>query len=198
MSRFLFALILIQAATATLPPAPQTPGNVTPGNITPGNATPGTVSPATPPATVVADPAAVTFTTDVGLLMVAVKPTMVTEYEAAIIALQGALAVSTDAEMQKLAKGWRVFKATDLDAKSNAIYVHVLQPTVASADYRPSMLLDKLLSGAPLELLAKYRDSFAVPPTKLALTEFANMSVAPVAKPTNASPATPTAPKPPK
>ena len=198
MTRFLLALIFIQAAAAALPPSPQTPGNVTPGNVTPGNATPTTASPPNPPATVVPDPAAVTFTTEVGLLMVAVKPTMVAEYEAAIVALQAALATATDAEMQKLAKGWRVFKATELDAKTNAIYVHLLQPTVATADYRPSMLLDKLLSGAPLELLAKYRDSFAVAPTKLALTEFANMSLAPIPKPTNASSTTPIAPKPPR
>jgi hypothetical protein len=37
-------------------------------------------------------------------------------------------------------------------------------------DYRPSLWLDKLLDGAPPDLLSKYRDTFATPPTKLSLT----------------------------
>ena len=39
------------------------------------------------------------------------------------------------------------------------------------------------------DLLSKYQDAFAMPPTKLNLTEFANMSVAPL-------PATPETKKP--
>ena len=193
MTRFLLAVLLIQAAAQTVPPAaPQPPRNVTPSNTTPGNATP-----AAPKAPVAPDPAAVTFTAKTGLLLVAIKPAMIDEYEAMIVALQEALAKSTDEEMRALARGWTVYKANEPDSKTNALYVHLLQPTVATADYRPSILLDKLMSGAPVEMLAKYRDSFAVPPTKLALTEFAKMSVMPVPKPTNASPAGPPKPKPP-
>jgi len=76
--------------------------------------------------------------------------------------------------------------------------VYLLQPPLPTADYRPSLWLDKLMAGAPAELLAKYRDSFAAPPTKLGLVEFANMSIAPVPKPTNASPSTPSNVAPPK
>jgi hypothetical protein len=197
--RLLIVLVLIQAAAQTLPqlPALQPPGNITPGNTTPGNATPGNTSPghATPPAPLAADPAAVTFTTEIGVLLVAVKPTAVADYEAAIVALQEALAKSTDAETRQIAEGWRVYKADLPDAKSNALYVHLLQPAIPTADYRPSLLLDKLLAGAPADLLAKYRDSFAIAPTKLSLTEFAHMAVAPVPKPANASPDAPVAPE---
>ena len=190
MTRPLIAVLLTFAAIHAASPR-QTPGNATPaapGNTTP--AAPGNVPPAVP----ILDPAAVTFETEVGLLLVAVKPLAVADYEAMIVALQEAMATTTDEELREIAKGWRVFKAGQTDAKANAIYVHLLQPTVTTADYRPSMLLDKLLAGAPLELLAKYRDSFAVPPTKLPLTEFANMTVKPVPKPSNTSPAGPTAP----
>jgi hypothetical protein len=211
VTRLLLVLVLIQAAVQTIP---QTSSILQPGNATPGNATPanGTPANATPPAPLSVDPAAVTFTTDIGMLLVAVRPLAVADYEAAIVALQDALSKSTDEDMRALAKGWRVYKTDLPDAKSNPLYVHLLQPTVATADYRPSMLLDKLLSGAPAELLAKYRDSFAIPPAKLSLTEFAHMAVAPVpkntspdgptppGKPGNASPAKPgnaSAPKPP-
>jgi hypothetical protein len=159
----------------------QTPGNVTPGNVTPGNAT-------APPSL---DPGAATFVSPAGMMLVTVKPDKTADYEAVITALQEALAKAEDEETRTLAAGWRVYKATDLDAKANAIYIHVLDPLIANTDYRPSLWLDKLLGGAPAELLGKYRDSFGAPPTKLSVTEFAHMSVAPVAKPSNASPAAP-------
>jgi hypothetical protein len=166
-----------------------------PSNATAANATPANVS-----STGGLDPAAVTFTTDFGLVLHAVKPGSVADYENAIVALQEAMATSPDEDVRKMAAGWRVFKATELDAKANPLYVHWLQPAMPGVDYRPSLWLDKLLEGAPPELLAKYRDAFAVAPSKLALTEFATMSVAPIPKPTNATPtnATPTNGTPPR
>ena len=84
--------------------------------------------------------------------------------------MKDALAKADDAETLKLAGAWRIYKATEADAKSSVIYVHFLDPVVPGVDYRPSLWLDKLLSGAPADLLAKYRDAFAVPPTKLSLS----------------------------
>ena len=107
------------------------------------------------------DPAAATFASDAGVLVVSVKPDKTADYEAAIRALQEALSKATDEKHREIAKGWRVFKATDLDAKANAVYIHLLQPAVKSVDYRVSVLLDELLSGASAELLAKYRDAIA-------------------------------------
>ena len=43
--------------------------------------------------------------------------------------------------------------------------------------------LDELVKDLAPELLTKYGDSFAAPPRRLNLVEFANMSVAPVALP---------------
>jgi hypothetical protein len=117
------------------------------------------------------DPAAVLFESPVGLVLHAVKPGSETSYEEALLALKDALASASDPETQKIASGWRVFKATEPDAKTNVIYVHWLDPAVAGVDYRPSLWLDKLLAGAPGEMLAKYRDAFAQPPAKLSLTE---------------------------
>lgn len=128
------------------------------------------------------DPATATFTTDVGLLLVSVKPDKAADYEAAITALQGALSSATDAARRPQAQGWRVFRASEPDAKGNVLYVHAILPTVPGADYRPSILLDELLRDAPVELLAKYKEALAAAPTRLSLTELANMAVAPVKK----------------
>jgi hypothetical protein len=136
----------------------------------------------TPPKPVVQpspDPASTHFLTDSGLVLVTIKATLDVDYELAIRTLQDAMSRSTDATKVAAAKGWRVFKATEGDAKGNHIYVHVMAPAVTGFDYRPSLLLDELVKELAPELLSKYQDSFAVPPTRLNLTEFANMSVAP-------------------
>jgi hypothetical protein len=147
----------------------QPPSNVSPANQS--DQAPGTQAPGNQSGPEAQDPAAVLFTTDAGLVLHAVKPASVADYEAAIFALKDAFsAADTDPETQKVASAWRIYKATEPDAKANVIYVHLLDPAAAGVDYRPSLWLDKLLAGAPADLLSKYRDSFAVPPTKLYLT----------------------------
>jgi hypothetical protein len=117
------------------------------------------------------------------MLLVTVSPAKRADYEAVIVALQEALARSPDADVRTLAAGWRIYKVAEADAKANVLYVHVMLPAIRGVDYRPSIWLDKLLGGAPPELLAKYRDAFVGAPSKLSLVEFANMAVAPVSKP---------------
>ena len=150
---FAFVLLLAQAVT------PQAPA---------------TEKPAPP-----ADPASSQFTSDAGLLLVTIKPTSLADYELVIQTVQAALAKDTDPTRAAAAKGWRVFKAVEADAKGNAIFIHVIMPAVPEFDYRPSLLLDALVTELAPELLTKYQDAFAAPPTKLNLAEFAHMSVAP-------------------
>ena len=108
-----------------------------------------------------------------------VKPTSLADYELVIQTLQAALAKDTDSKRVAAAKGWIVYKALESDAKGNAIFIHMLAPAVPEFDYRPSLLLDELVKELAPELLTKYQDAFAAPPTKLNLAEFAHMSVAP-------------------
>lgn len=184
VTRSLLVAVLFAAVIESQAPSQPATNTSPAGNTSPtGNASPASTAAG-------ADPASATFSTEQGLLLVAVKPDKVADYEAVIVALQDALARSENEEVRKLAAGWRVYKASDLDAKANAIFVHVLQPVVPGADYRPSLWLDKLLSGASADLLAKYRDAFAAAPTKLPLVKFADMTEVPV-KPENSSPAKP-------
>lgn len=160
-------LCALLAVAAVLPAAawsraPQPATNQSPST----NQTPSNESAAVPQ-----DPAAVVFDTDVGLVLHAVKAASANDYEAAILALKEALAAADDNSTRELARAWRIYKASEPDAKSSVIYVHVIDPVVAGVDYRPSLWLDKLLNGAPAEMLAKYRDAFAVPPSKLSLRE---------------------------
>ena len=141
-------------------------------------------SPAVPPkpvATPPADPASSHFTSEAGILLVTIKPTATEDYELVIRTLQEALAKDRDPSRSAAAKSWKVYKANEPDAKGNPIYVHVMLPALPNFDYRPSLLLDELVKDLAPELLSKYGEAFAAPPTRLNLVEFANMSVAPVA-----------------
>jgi hypothetical protein len=164
----LLSLVLLLAAAAAPWPAAAPSQTPTPANQSPKE-------PAPP-----ADPASSIFTADAGILLVTIKPTAIADYEDAIRTLQKLLSSDTAPSRIAAAKGWRVFKATESDAKGNAIFIHVMMPVVPGFDYRPSLLLDELVKDLAPELLIKYQDAFAAPPTKLNLTEFAQMSVAPV------------------
>lgn len=156
---FLFVILLVLAqAAAPQPPAPAKPEPL----------------PASP------DPASSHFTSEAGVLLVTVKPAAIADYELAIRTLQEALSQDKDPNRSAAASSWRVYKAGEPDAKGNPIYLHVMIPAVPNFDYRPSLLLDELVKELPPDLLAKYQDAFAAPPTKLNLAELAHMAVAPV------------------
>jgi hypothetical protein len=155
------SLVLVLAAQAAAPS--QTPANQSPAQVTPP-----------------VDPASSHFTTEAGLLLVTIKPASVADYELVIRTLQEALSKDTDPKRLQAARGWRVFKAAESDAKGNHVFIHVMLPALANFDYRPSLLIDELVKELAADLLARYQDAFAAPPTKLSLTEFAQMSVAPV------------------
>jgi hypothetical protein len=159
---FLASLLVLAQAVAPPPPASQ--------NSTPAKPT---VEPSP-------DPASVHFKYEAGLLLVAIKPASTADYELVIRTLQEALAKQTDPIKRAAAKGWHVFKAEEANGKGNALYVHLMLPTVTGFDYRPSLLLDELVKDLAPDLLSKYQDAFAEPPSKLNLIEFANMSVAPL------------------
>ena len=125
------------------------------------------------------DPARLTFAPGTtGLVLVPVKAARTADYEDVITALKTALAAAPEAD-RAMAAGWQVFKAKEPDARGNVIYVHALLPVVPGADYRPSILLDMLLKDAPVDLLARYKEAFAAPPSKLSLTELGVMSAPP-------------------
>ena len=177
----LFLAFLVAAAQAVAPPATSTP---VPSQQNASPAAPQVSAPAKPPVVEpTPDPAASHFLADAGLLLVAVKPLSVADYEQVSRALQEAMAKQTDPIKLAAAKGWRVYKTAETDAKGNQLYVHILLPTVTGFDYRPSLLLDELIQEVPPELLSKYQDAFAMPPSRLNLSEFANMAVAPLPLP---------------
>jgi hypothetical protein len=79
-------------------------------------------------------PSSRTFSAPVGLVFNAVRPERVADFEKVMGDLQTALSSSTDATVRAQAQGWRVFKAAET-INGAALYVFVIDPTVAGADY---------------------------------------------------------------
>jgi hypothetical protein len=65
----------------------------------------------------------------------------VEDFEQAMWYLQAALAKSTNERVRAQAAGWRIFKATEGGPGGTVLYVFLLDPTVAGADYGLARIL---------------------------------------------------------
>ena len=128
--------------------------------------------PAVPPATPAAVSSARTFTAPAGIILNAVRPERVADFEKLIGYLQAALATSSDTTVRAQAEGWRVLKASETGPNGVVLYVFLFDPTVAGADYG----LGRILAAAYpdqtklQEVWKLYTDSLATGGSLLNLT----------------------------
>lgn len=127
-------------------------------------------SPAT--ATPAATSSVRTFTAPAGIIINAVRPERVADFEKLIGYLQAALASSSDATVRAQAEGWRVLKATETGPSGAALYLFFFDPAVPGADYG----LGRILAAANpdqsklQEIWKLYTDSLATGGSLLNLT----------------------------
>ena len=139
--RITLAAALIMGATGLAQVAPPaTPGQTPVPAPPPVGAAPVVPAPVVPPVPL----GARTFTARTGIIFNAVRPERVVDFEMVIGYLQAAFEKSTDAGVRAQAQGWRVFKATEPGPNATVLYVFVIDPTVAGADYG----LGRILSDA--------------------------------------------------
>ena len=110
---FLPAWLLISVAFVQAPAPPEQTPPSSPAQTPAAPADPGAQPAQENAAAGPADPAASTFATGVGMLLVPVKADKAADYEAVMTALQAAFAQSNDPARRAVAEGWRVFKAAD-------------------------------------------------------------------------------------
>jgi hypothetical protein len=75
------------------------------------------------------------FMAPTGMILNAVRPERVVDFELVVGYLQAAFAKSTNAQVRAQGQGWRMFKATEPGPNNTVLYVFLLDPTVAGADY---------------------------------------------------------------
>ena len=129
-------------------------------------------------------PKRLTFSGDVALWTVAIKPDKTQAFEQIMAKVSAALAASTDSARQRQAAGWKVMKIEKPLPDGNIAYIHVISPVVHDADYTVMQILYDAFPDERQALYESYRDAFA-----------ANLSLAtgPVAVDLAPKPATATA-----
>jgi hypothetical protein len=133
----------------------------------PPPATPAPAAPAPPIAT-----SSRTFTTPAGMILNAVRPERVADFEKVVGYLHGAFASSNNPTVRAQALGWRVFKAAETGPNGAVLYVFLLDPTVAGAEYGLGRILAEAYPDqAKLQEIWKlYTDSLASGGSLLSLT----------------------------
>jgi len=158
------ALLAQQQPSAPPQQPPAAPRPDTPPAV-PTTATPTTT--ATPAAS-----SARVFTAPSGIILNAVRPERVADFEKLIGYLQNALATSSDATVRAQAEGWRVFKAAETGPNGVVLYVFMFDPTVPSADYGLGRILASAYPDQTKlqEIWKLYTDSLATGGSLLNLT----------------------------
>jgi hypothetical protein len=136
-----------------------------------------------------------TFTGKSGLIFNAVRPDRVVDFEMVIGYLQAALARSTDATVRAQAAGWRVLKAAEPGPNGSVLYVFVIDPAVAGADYGLGRILSDAYPDQIQEIWKLYTGSLAGGGSLLNLTP---VQPGPLPTPPSSAPAAPagTTPRP--
>jgi hypothetical protein len=140
-----------------------------------------------------------TFTAPSGLLLVQIKPDKTAAYETMLTKLKDALAKSEKPERRAMAKGWKVYKASE-QAQGNVLYVHVIEASAAGDYSNPLLIINEVFPTEAQGIYAAVKDGF-VQTSRLNLTLVQDLSgaagAASAASPAPASQAPPAAaPKP--
>jgi hypothetical protein len=100
------------------------------------------------------------LTSDSGLVLNFIKPDKTADFEAVVAKLREALQKSPKPERRQQASSWKVFKAGELAASGNVLYVFVMDPAVKGADYTVSTILAEAFPSEAIALYKQYADSF--------------------------------------
>jgi len=162
------ATVLAQVAPPATPPAtqPQSPAPQPPPPVGGASAAPVVPAPVVPPVPL----GARTFTATTGIIFNAVRPERVVDFEMVIGYLQAAFEKSTDAGVRAQAQGWRVFKATEPGPNATVLYLFVIDPTAAGADYGLGRILSDAYPDQIQEIWKLYTGSLAQGGSLLNLT----------------------------
>jgi hypothetical protein len=102
-----------------------------------------------------------TFTGDVTLLTVAIKPDKTADFEKVLARVREALQKSEKPERKQQAAGWRVMKMDKPMPDGNIAYVHIITPVVPGADYTLLKAIYDEFPAESQELYGLYRGAFA-------------------------------------
>jgi hypothetical protein len=177
MRNFLLTLSLVALlAPAARAQAPASPAPApAPAQPPAAPAAPAAAAPTVPPV-----PAALPMAGPTGMVYHAIKADKTTEFEAVMTRLRDLLAVSSDEVRRRQGAGWRVLRQATPLADGSVLYVSILDPVVANAEYDVPRLLAEAAPAEAAQLYQQFRDAHVQP-----AVQASNLTVviAPVAAP---------------
>lgn len=105
--------------------------------------------------------AGLTFSGDVALWTVAIKPDRTADFEKVLARVRDALQKSEKPERKQQAAGWKVMKMDKPLPDGNIAYVHIIMPVVADTDYTLLKAIYDEFPAESQELYGTYRGAFA-------------------------------------
>jgi hypothetical protein len=116
----------------------------------------------TPPAQQAqAAPTARVFASDAGMVLNFIKPDKTADFEAVMAKLKEALQKSAKPERKQQAASWKVFKSPEPAQGGNVLYVFIIDPSVKSADYTVSTILNEAFPTEVQALYKQYAEAYA-------------------------------------
>jgi len=155
--RNLFLLVLLLAGVAPLQAQTPAPGS---GGA---SAAAQPAAPEAPATTVPPVPAALPMAGPSGMVFHTIKADRTADFEAVMTRLRDLLAVSGNEVRRQQAAGWRVFRQVAPMADGAVLYVSVLDPVVANAEYDVPRLLAEAAPGEAAQLYEQFRDAHVQP-----------------------------------
>lgn len=172
MAAWLWCLLVagpVAAQPATAPPSP--PPAAPAGQPAPA---PADAQAATPAAAAAPAVQALHFTSPAGALLMSVLPAKTADFESLIDLYKQALAASTDEAAKARASGLRVYRAAEpVPGGANVLYVLLVDPAAADADYSWQAVLTTIVTAFPdkqQDVFEKGTSVHAGPMNKLTLT----------------------------
>ena len=156
MRKILLTLV-VASACATLPARAQEPAAPAPPADQPA-APPAAAAPVVPPV-----PAALPMAGPTGLVLHAVKADKTAQFEAVMTRLRDVLAASSDEVRRQQGAGWRVYRQATPLADGSVLYISLLDPVVANAEYDVPRLLAEGVPAEAAQLYEQFRDAHVQP-----------------------------------
>jgi hypothetical protein len=100
-------------------------------------------------------------TAQAAVITVLVRPTRESEFISTLGYLGKALRASASASRRRQARGWRVFKSSQMFGENNVAYVMSLDPVVNRAEYDVIRLIQETFPGEVDAIFGKYREAYA-------------------------------------
>ncbi len=107
-----------------------------------------------------AEPPAGTFAAPAGLILSYIKSDSGADFERVMSRLGEALASSEDEQHRELASGWRIFRAREPGPDGEVLYVWLIDPVLAGADYAVPELLGAALPDESQALFDAFSEAF--------------------------------------